>query len=103
MKLPVRVRFPNESCETVIQISQKSFKPVNHFEKEIFGWIDQVYVAMNREDWEKANESWSSHRWDISIISKSEDGFLVSAPNGDTQWLTNEEMETYKKNKKQND
>jgi len=102
MKLPVRVRFPNESYETVIHISQNTFKLVNQFETEVFGWIDEVYVAMNRGDWEAANESWSS-KWDISIISKSEDGVLVSAPNGDTQWLTNEEFETYKKNKQTND
>lgn len=33
--------------------------------------------------------------WEIQIISQTDDGYLVSAPNGDTQWLTKEEYQMY--------
>jgi hypothetical protein len=93
-KHPIRVRFPNESYETTVQMSKEDFEPKTEFTDEIFGWFGDIYVAVNKKDWYSMNE-----KWDISIISETEDGFLVSSPNGDTQWLTKDEMETYKKNK----
>lgn len=100
-KYPVRVRLANESHETTIKIDQNSFKPEKEFAEEIFGWIGTSYVAMNRKDWESVNEIWNSQtRWDLVIISQREDGVLVSAPNGYTQWLSNNDWETYKNNKK---
>jgi hypothetical protein len=35
--------------------------------------------------------------WDIQVINKTNDGYLVMVPNGDTQWLTIEEFEKLQK------
>jgi len=31
-----------------------------------------------------------SNSWDIVVVNKTNEGYLVMAPNGDTQWLTHE-------------
>lgn len=36
--------------------------------------------------------------WNIEVINKTNDGYLVMAPNGDTQWLTIEEYQKLQKN-----
>jgi hypothetical protein len=101
-KLPIRARFANESTETVIKIHRESFTIEREFEKEIFGWIDNVYVAVNREDWNAANVIWDkADSWDLTVISRSAKGLLVYAPNGDAQWMTEEEYNEAIKNKKQ--
>lgn len=103
-KYPVKVRLANESFETTIKIDQNSFKPEKEFVDEIFGWIGNSYVAMNRIDWETVNEIWKSQKFlDLVLISQKEDGVTVSTPNGDTQWLSTSEWQTYKNNKKEND
>lgn len=33
--------------------------------------------------------------WNIEVINKTNDGYLVMVPNGDTQWLTIEEFNKY--------
>jgi hypothetical protein len=101
-KLPIRARFANESTETVIKIHKESFIVEREFEKEIFGWIDNLYVAVNREDWESANLIWDkSEAWDLTVISKSAKGLLVYAPNGDAQWMSEEEYDNAIKKRKE--
>jgi hypothetical protein len=34
--------------------------------------------------------------WTMTIINETKDGVLVSAPNGDTQWITKEDYEKMK-------
>ena len=36
--------------------------------------------------------------WELTIISEDNDGVLLSAPNGDTQYLTKGEYHTYLEN-----
>jgi hypothetical protein len=99
-KLPIRVRFANESNETVVKIHKDAFTPEKEFGNEIFGWIDGVYVAVNSSDWRAANEIWDkAESWDLTIISRSAKGLLVYAPNGDAQWMTQEEYDNAIKNK----
>jgi hypothetical protein len=31
--------------------------------------------------------------WDIVVVNKTDEGYLVMTPNGDTQWLTLDEFE----------
>jgi hypothetical protein len=38
-----------------------------------------------------------SNSWDIVVVNKTNEGYLVMAPNGDTQWLTIEEFEKLQK------
>jgi hypothetical protein len=33
--------------------------------------------------------------WEITILKESDEGYLVSAPNGDTQWITKEQYQQY--------
>jgi hypothetical protein len=44
--------------------------------------------------------------WTLSVLEESPQGFLVMSPNGDTQWMTREQYESYlinsKKLKEQN-
>jgi transcriptional antiterminator Rof (Rho-off) len=38
--------------------------------------------------------------WELQIILETNDGYLVSAPNGDTQWLTKDEYLLYVENRR---
>lgn len=40
--------------------------------------------------------------WNIEVINKTNDGYLVMAPNGDTQWLSEEDYQKYLENRKDN-
>ena len=41
--------------------------------------------------------------WEISIIEEFKDGYLVMAPNGDTNYMSKEEYESYKNKKHKHD
>jgi hypothetical protein len=101
-KLPIRARFANESTETIIRINKEAFKPEREFNEEIFGWIDGSYIAVNKEDWKAANEIWGKEEiWDLTVISKSSKGLLVYSPNGDAQWMSQEEYDNAIKKRKE--
>jgi hypothetical protein len=38
--------------------------------------------------------------WELQIILETNDGYLVSSPNGDTPWLTKDEYLLYVENRK---
>jgi hypothetical protein len=40
--------------------------------------------------------------WELEILDETSLGLLVSAPNGDTQWMSREEYNTYLENRKAN-
>lgn len=101
-KLPIRARFANDSTDTVIKIHKEAFTIEKEFRNEIFGWIDNIYVAVNKEDWEAANLIWNkSESCGLVIISRSAKGLLVYSHNGDAQWMTQEEYDNEIKNKQQ--
>jgi len=104
-KYQVRVRFANESDYVKIKIKKDSFKPEKEFKDEIFGWIDNLYVAVNLEDWKSLIELWEAEEktsaWDLTVISEKPDGYLVCAPNGDTQYMTKQEFENFHKKRNQ--
>lgn len=105
-KLPMRIRFANASEYTTLKIAFESFKPDNEFRDEIFGWIDNIYVAIKLDDWKKAIQireaEEKSSSWDLTIISEKEDGYIVSTPIGDTQYMSKNDYEAFikKQNKK---
>ena len=39
-------------------------------------------------------------KWELTIVNETKDGYLVMSPNGDTQWITKEEYESYLRNRK---
>ena len=39
-------------------------------------------------------------KWVLSVLEESSQGLLVMSPNGDTQWMTHEQYESYLNNSK---
>ena len=46
----VKVRFPNESDYVEMTIDWNLFEITNEFEKEYFGWYDDTYLAILKEE-----------------------------------------------------
>lgn len=42
--------------------------------------------------------SQSCEVWELSVLDETPQGMLVIAPNGDTQWMTREQYESYLSN-----
>lgn len=40
--------------------------------------------------------------WEITILKEDDNGYLLSAPNGDTQWVSKEDYQKYLEKKKGN-
>jgi hypothetical protein len=59
MKIPVKCRFANESTYTVVQLRKGAFRPAREFKDEVFGHLDDLYVAIDAKDWKIANEMWN--------------------------------------------
>jgi len=38
-------------------------------------------------------------KWNIQIINETNDGYIVMAPNGDTQFMTKKDYKTYLNNR----
>lgn len=102
-KLPMRIRFANSSEYTTLKIAFESFKPDIEFRNEIFGWVDNIHVAINLDDWKKSIQIWEaeekSSSWDLTIISEKKDGYIVSTPIGDTKYMSKNDYEEFIKNK----
>lgn len=99
-KIPVRVRIANESYYTTIKLNKETFRPVNEFKTEVFGWVDDIMVAMKIEDYKELNEVFQEkEKWDLTVIDEKGNDLIVMAPNGDTQYMTKYEYETRKNRK----
>jgi hypothetical protein len=70
-KMKTRVRFPNESLhEEIPNFNWNEFIAMKIFDNEVFGWYGNIYVAINRQDYEKQKipmkvldaHSWSQQR-----------------------------------------
>jgi hypothetical protein len=57
MKTKIPVRFPNESTYTNIEISPKMLKEVTIWPDDVFATIDDIRIAMKREDYNKLFEN----------------------------------------------
>lgn len=54
----VRVRFPNESYYDVIHnFKWDDFRAEKYFYDCVFGWYQEVYVCVNKEDYEESKKS----------------------------------------------
>ena len=51
-----RVRFPNDYTHMEIP-SIDGFKMDKVFDSEVFGWLDNLYVSVHKQDYEKFMES----------------------------------------------
>ena len=52
-KKKIAVRFPNESTYTNIELDPKMLKEVQIWPEEVFATIDDIRIAMKREDYNK--------------------------------------------------
>ena len=55
-KMKIPVRFPNESTYTNIELDPKMLKEVQIWPEEVFATIDDIRIAMMREDYNKLFE-----------------------------------------------
>tara|TARA_R110001583_G_C5639159_1_gene407732 strand:- start:1387 stop:1581 length:195 start_codon:yes stop_codon:yes gene_type:complete len=55
-KKKIAVRFPNESTYTNIDLDPKMLKEVQIWPEEVFATIDDIRIAMMREDYNKLFE-----------------------------------------------
>lgn len=54
----VRVRFPNESYyDTIQNFKWNEFREEKYFPECVFGWYEDVYVCVNREDYDNAKNN----------------------------------------------
>jgi len=54
----VRVRFPNESYyDTIHNFKWDEFREEKYFPECVFGWYEDVYVCVNREDYDNAKNN----------------------------------------------
>ena len=56
-KTKIPVRFPNESTYVKIEIDPKMLKEVAIWPEEVFATIDDIRIAMMREDYNKLFEN----------------------------------------------
>jgi hypothetical protein len=61
-RYPVLIRFANESTYGRYNLSEGAFKPNQDasFKDEVFGWIDDVYVAIEKGSYDAALHFWKS-------------------------------------------
>jgi hypothetical protein len=66
-KMKTRVRFPNESFPIDIpNFKWDEFKTTKIFDSEVFGWWGNIYVSVNRQDYEKQKNKMKvldAHSW----------------------------------------
>ncbi len=54
----VRVRFPNESYyDTIPNFNWEEFSPQKYFYDCVFGWYQEVYVCVNKNDYDNSKNS----------------------------------------------
>jgi hypothetical protein len=49
------VRFPNECFFEEILLNLDEFQPVNEFEEEVFGWYNETYISIKKDDSYRTN------------------------------------------------
>ena len=49
------VRFPNECFFEEISLNLDEFQPVNEFEDEVFGWYNETYISIKKNDCYRTN------------------------------------------------
>ncbi len=49
------VRFPNECFFEEISLNLDEFQPVNEFDEEVFGWYNETYISIKKNDSYRTN------------------------------------------------
>jgi len=59
-KYPVRARFANESVYMTIQVDPSKLNIIREFATDVFVTIDDVCIAINREDYDAMIELYNN-------------------------------------------
>lgn len=51
----LKIRFPNESFFEEILINLDEFQPVNEFDEEVFGWYNNTYISIKKDESYRSN------------------------------------------------
>jgi hypothetical protein len=51
----LKIRFPNECFFEEILLNLDEFQPVNEFEEEVFGWYNETYISIKKDDSYRTN------------------------------------------------
>jgi hypothetical protein len=51
----LKIRFPNESFFGEILINLDEFQSVNEFDEEIFGWYNNTYISIKKDESYRSN------------------------------------------------
>jgi hypothetical protein len=51
----LKIRFPNESFFEELLINLDEFQPVKEFNEEIFGWYNNTYISIKKDDCYRSN------------------------------------------------
>lgn len=61
-KYPVRARFANESMYMTIQLDPSKLTILREFATDVFATIDNVCIAINREDYDAMMELYNNEK-----------------------------------------
>lgn len=53
----MKVRFPNEPHQIPVRVNVEEFKVDREFDDEVFGWLGEQYVAINKGDYDQGKGS----------------------------------------------
>lgn len=96
-RVQVRARLANELFYTTINIPKDTFRKTNQVGKYIFGKVDDLTVCIEEYDFINMNKEFEEmEKWELTIIDEKGNDLLVMAPNGDTQYMTKQQYESYK-------
>jgi hypothetical protein len=51
----LNIRFTNECFFEEISLNLDEFQPVNEFEEEVFGWYNETYISIKKDDSYRTN------------------------------------------------
>jgi dTDP-4-dehydrorhamnose 3,5-epimerase len=82
-------------CELVISEKDVNAKTIDKYRIEKKPSLDQLF-----REYKPFSQK---EEWDLTIVDKKGNDLIVMAPNGDTQYMTKGEYESYKIKRKEND
>lgn len=51
----LKIRFPNECFFEELLINLDEFQPVNEFDEEVFGWYNNTYISIKKDESYRSN------------------------------------------------
>ena len=51
----LKIRYPNECFFEEVSLNLDEFQPVNEFDEEVFGWYNETYISIKKNDSYRTN------------------------------------------------